>query len=111
MSAKLRLYVKRSGSDGGSVYPVSNDWQATTLTWNNARSRRQPDRTTAGAVKSGTWKELDLGNAIPADGTYSFGVMNHTNTEIEYVSSRGSKPPGAQAPQLVLALSQGSAAA
>jgi hypothetical protein len=70
MSAKLRLYVKASSVDGGSL-PIAS----------------------AGAVKSGRWKEFDLGAVISANGVYSFGLQSNSPMEAQYSSSRGSKPP------------------
>jgi len=93
MSAKLRLYVKSSSSDGGSVYAVGNDWGETTLTWSTAPPIAGLPLASAGPVRSSSWKEFDLGAAITGDGTYSLGLQSDSSSEARYSSSRGSKPP------------------
>jgi hypothetical protein len=75
------------------VYAVGNDWALTTLTWRNAPSIGGLPIASADAIKSSSWKELDLGAAIPADGTYSFAIMSNSSSEGRYSSSFGSKPP------------------
>lgn len=103
-SAKLRLYVTDPSADGGSVFPVSNqyassqtDWTETGITWNTAPPISGSPLANAGTTTTGTWVELDVTPAISGDGTYSFG-MTTTSSNSAYYSTK----EGTNAPQLVV---------
>jgi VCBS repeat-containing protein len=99
VSAKLRLFVTKDSPDGGSVYLVSNDylgggpWNETGLVWNNAPVIGGVPLATAGAVLTGTWVELEVGGAIAADGTYSFGLSSGSSNAARFSSKEGTNPP------------------
>jgi FlgD Ig-like domain/IPT/TIG domain/Beta-propeller repeat len=110
-SATLRLRVIDAGSDGGSVFSVSNNFAATStpwtesgLTWNNAPAPSGSALDAAGSVSVNTWVELDVTSAITGNGTYSFALTGGSNNVVDYSSSEG-----ANSPQLVVAVA-GSAA-
>ncbi|TMQ54210.1 MAG: tandem-95 repeat protein [Candidatus Eisenbacteria bacterium] len=111
LSAKLRLYAADGSSDAGSFYAVSNNylgtpnpWTETGITWNNGPSLSGTPLATAGSVAVGTWAELDVTTSIAGDGTYCYGVLNHSSDQVTYNSKEASSNP----PQLVLLVQQGS---
>jgi len=103
-SAKLRLYVVDDGTDGGSLYTVSNNYLSTStpwlesgLNWSNAPAISGTPIVTAGAAPLNTWIEYDVISAVTGNGVFSFG-LNSTSTNAVGFSSK----EGANAPQLVL---------
>jgi PKD repeat protein len=90
---KLRLFVTDPSTDGGTVYPVSNDWAETTFNWNGAANVLPATGiASAGRVAAGAI-EIDLGKAITADGTYSFALQNANTDSAIYSSREGTNPP------------------
>ncbi|HEV3484146.1 MAG TPA: DNRLRE domain-containing protein, partial [Vicinamibacterales bacterium] len=90
--------------DGGSVYPVANDWTETGITWENAPAIGGSALAGAGPVAAGTWAEIPLPASVFAagDGTYSFALASSTSNDA-WFSSR----EGGNAPQLVLEAASG----
>lgn len=106
-SAKLRLWVNDASIDGGSVYAVSNSWTesgAGSINWNNAPALPASPVAAIGATSAlGTWTEVDLGAAIPGDGTYSFAIASNSSNSAYYSSRQGT-----HAPELVVGVDAGS---
>ncbi|CAN5492057.1 hypothetical protein BH20CHL7_BH20CHL7_15030 [soil metagenome] len=93
-SVKLRLYVTTKSSNTAFVHAVSNSWNESTITWNNAPAFG------ATAIGSGvpstadTWLEIELGpSAISANGSYSFGLKSNGTSSAIFSSKEGSQPP------------------
>jgi hypothetical protein len=112
-SAKLRLYVTLAGSDGGSVFVVSNNYQSSTtpwtesgLRWNNAPAISGAALSSTGPLSLETWVELEVTPAITGDGLYSFGLENNTSDYVYYSSSEG-----LHAPELVIQTNSSSSSA
>jgi photosystem II stability/assembly factor-like uncharacterized protein len=110
-SATLRLRVQDGGSNGGSVFKVSNNfagssnpWTESGLRWTNAPPIGGGALDAAGSVSAGTWVELDVTSAVTGNGTVSFAVSGGSSNTVDYSSSEGGNPP-----QLVVVAS-GSAA-
>jgi hypothetical protein len=93
LEAKLRLWVVKDSPDGGSVHSVSNAWDETSLVWNNAPVIGGTPVTTAGAVATGTWVELDVTSAIVGNVDNSFGLASGMSNAVRYSSKEGSTPP------------------
>jgi hypothetical protein len=92
-SAKLRLYVDKDSTDGGSVYAVSNyfldtttPWQEADLRWDNAPGLAGAPLSSVAGATSGTWVEFDVTAAITGDGTYSFGLDTVSRNRVIYRS-------------------------
>ena len=105
-SAKFRLYVSDGGTDGGSLYLVSNNylnsttpWIENGLIWNNAPAIAGTALSSLGAVTIDQWVELDVTAAIIGNGTYSFGLKNNVSDQVYYRSKENGT---ATAPQLVI---------
>ncbi len=105
-SVKLRLWVNDASPDGGSVYPVANTWTESgsgSITWNNAPALPGSPITAIGATTAlSTWTEVDLGNAISGDGTYSFAIASSSTNSAIYSSRQG-----LHAPELVIGVNAG----
>jgi len=108
-SARLRLYVVDAGSDGGSIYSVSNNylgtsnpWLETGLKWNNAPAISGAPLASIGAVSVGQTVEVDVTAAVTGNGVYSFGLTNNSSNLVSYSSKEGSTDP-----QLVIQFSVG----
>jgi flagellar hook assembly protein FlgD len=99
-SAKLRLKCSNGSADGGSVFPVSNDYKNTStpwlesgLNWNNAPEITGSALKSAGTVSDGQIVELDITAAITGDGTHSFALTTTSSNAAEYNSNEGSTSP------------------
>ena len=89
---------------GGAVHAVADDaWTETGIVWSN---RPAPGAVVAdiGAVKNGSWIELDVSSLVTGDGTYSLAIVGAVTDVASYHSRTG-----INAPQLVL-MSRGVAA-
>jgi hypothetical protein len=82
-SAKVRLYVGKASSGGGSISTVSNNylnsttpWTESGINWVNAPSPAGPALSTLGPVLGGTWVEFDVTPAVQGNGIYSFAITN-----------------------------------
>jgi len=91
--ATLRLFCEDPSADGGAFYPVDNNWEENTITWNNAPPTSGAPVISAGPVAVDTWVELDITAAILGDSTYSFGIISTTSDRVNYSSREGSEPP------------------
>jgi hypothetical protein len=94
VSAKVRLYVDKDSSDGGSIYSVSNDylntaepWLEDGLLWDNAPGFQSAPLSSVPGATSGTWVEFDVAAVVTADGTYSFGLDTDSRNRVVYSSS------------------------
>ncbi len=99
-SARLRLYVTDSSSDGGSVYAVANTyagtttpWTETGLVWTNAPVISGTPIAATGQVTSGQWEEITLTPAVTGDGTYCFALSNTAADVARYTSREGTNKP------------------
>ena len=105
-AVKLRLWVNDASVDGGSVYPVANTWTESgtgSITWNNAPALPGSPIKAIGTTSGlGTWTEVDLGPAIPGDGTYSFAIASNSSNSAYYSSRQGT-----HAPELVIGVNSG----
>jgi len=91
--AILRLFCEDPSVDGGAFYPVDNNWEENTITWNNAPSITGAPVISAGPVPVDTWVELDITAEILGDSTYSFGITSATSDRVNYSSREGNEPP------------------
>ncbi len=98
-AATLRLFVLDESSDGGAVHEVSNGWNESVITWNNAPPIAGPPVGDLGATVLGTWVELDVSSAVTGNGTHCFGIQSGSSNSAIYSSRQGANPP-----QLVLDL-------
>jgi PKD repeat protein len=101
VEAKLRLYVKDPGPDGGAAYVTADTWTERTITWNNAPPLTGDPLDAAGATELGTWMEIPLPASLFAggDGVYSFAIANASADTVAYGSRQSTT-----APQLVLGI-------
>lgn len=105
--ARLRLYVSdASPSAGLTVSNTAPSWDETTVTWN---TQPAPGAQVAALAPQpmalGTWVEVDLGQAVPGDGVYSFALTTDSTDRIGFYDRTRS-----QAPQLVLTPGSGAIA-
>jgi PKD repeat protein len=92
-SARIRLFVEDSSPDGGRIYPVSNTWTETGITWDNAPLISGTGLSSVGPVTTGTWVEFDVSAAVTDNGTYSFGILNNSSDSALYSSREGTNSP------------------
>ncbi|MGZ8629904.1 MAG: CBM96 family carbohydrate-binding protein [Actinomycetota bacterium] len=99
--AKLRLFCVDSSSVGGTFYAAAETnppWSEGTVTWATAPVAGA-SYGSLGAVKSGTWYEVDLTALVTANGTYSLRIKNTSGNGADYVTKEGA---AGFAPQLVV---------
>ncbi|MCG8606573.1 DNRLRE domain-containing protein [bacterium] len=100
LSAKVRLVVVEGGPDGGSIHPVSNNYQGSTeaweelgLIWKNAPEIEADDLGSVDAVTSGDIVEFDVSEVVISSAIYSFGLKNSASDPVDYSSKEGNSPP------------------
>jgi PKD repeat protein len=100
-SAKLRLRVADSSTNGGGLFLVSSPWTEAGVTWSNSPTLGS-QLGSFGSVVAGTWVELALPSSLfsTAAASYSFGLQSTTSYGVSYSSREGVDPP-----QLVLSTS------
>jgi acid phosphatase type 7 len=104
--ARLRIYANSASTSGISLYPVSDStWGETNITFSTAPAIGTLFATT-GAVRAGTWNEVDVTNLIKSKGLVSLALGTPGATAI----SLASRESGANAPQLVVYTGQSNSA-
>ena len=89
----LTTYVKEPGTDGGGVYPVGNNWNETTINWNNAPAITGDPIGRFGAVTDETSAWARLSKPANGDGVYSFAIRNESSNSVDYSSWEGGNYP------------------
>jgi PKD repeat protein len=89
----MRLFVTDGSPDGGTVYLVSNSWNESTITWNNAPAITGSPLGQLVNVVAGTFVEIDLSSVITAPGTYTFALTSASSNSSYYMSKEGGTPP------------------
>ncbi len=100
-SATLRLFCVDSSSVGGTFHAAAETnppWREGTVTWATAPVAGS-SYGSLGAVKSGTWYEVDLTALVTANGTYSLRIKNASGNGADYATKEGA---AGSAPQLVV---------
>ncbi|WP_246357213.1 CBM96 family carbohydrate-binding protein, partial [Pyxidicoccus fallax] len=97
--ATLRLYATDPSVDGPAVHATSNNWNFSTLTWNNAPAvgAKVAD---VGAVADDAFVEYDVTAHVRGSGTFSFVLVSSVADGVVFLSDNGA--PDAQDPQLVI---------
>jgi hypothetical protein len=103
-SVKLRLYCVNASSVGGSIFGTSPadpyaGWVESTVTWDTAPAISGTSWATLGAVKAGTWYEVDLSALVASNGTYSLRITTTAANGADYATK---EMAGSFAPQLVV---------
>jgi hypothetical protein len=98
--ATLKLYVTDPSVDGPAVHATSNDWNFSTLTFNNAPAPYAPAVADVGAVADNAFVEYDVTSAVQGTGTFSFVLVSEVDDGVVFLSDNGAGD--AQDPQLVL---------
>jgi PKD repeat protein len=96
-SATLRLFCTDGSPVGGLVFPTTDAWNETTITWNNRPAATGGQIASIGSVLPNTWAECDVTAAIGAPGVVSF-LLTSTSSNSAFYSSR----EGASSPELVI---------
>ncbi len=91
--ALLRIYANTSLAGGISVYRVaSNTWVETTINYNTAPALGTLIRS-SGAVKGGTWIQVDVTPYITGNGTFSLALTNSSVTALGLSSRHSTSRP------------------
>ena len=84
--ARLRLYVVNESPRAGlKVFSTSSDWDEKAITW-NAQPALAGEIATLAPIPMGlgTWIEVDLGQAIPGDGTYNLVLTTDSSNRVQF---------------------------
>ncbi|MFQ5604354.1 MAG: IPT/TIG domain-containing protein, partial [bacterium] len=99
-SATLKLFVIDSGSDGGAIYSVSNNFLGTNTPWTeagliftNAPEITGSPLSSLGAVNLNETVEFDVTAAISGNGMVSFAISNNSGDAVKYSSKQGVQVP------------------
>ena len=98
--ARLRLRTVEAADDAGAVLVVSNNYDGTTVPWDEVGLNWTNSPRTDGAPLSWTGSvgaeevvEFDVTSAISNDGTYSFAVKMNSRDVAKYSSKEGAFSP------------------
>jgi len=97
-SAKLRMRVKASSTNGPAMFANAGGWTESGVNWNKRPARVGSAMDDKGAISKGTWVEFDVKPRVTGDGTYDFTLAT-TSTDGADFDSR--EVAGAE-PQLVV---------
>jgi PKD repeat protein len=92
-SVRLRLFVEDASGSGGNWYLVSNNWDESTVVWNNKPAISGSPVASVGPITVGTWVEVDLTSAVTGNGTYSFEATTTLSNTGAYYTSQSANPP------------------
>jgi PKD repeat protein len=96
-SAKLRLTVTDPSPDSGQLFVTDPSWiESGTggITWNTAPPLVGSSFASVGATTTvGQVVDVDLGNAITGNGTYSFAIASNSTNSAIFSSREGTAPP------------------
>jgi len=102
--ARVRVYdTTNASANGPAIYATGTSWVETGITWNTRPARLSGALDNKGSISTSTWVEYNVTAWVTGNGTFSF-VLAADSTDAATFSSR----QGAQPPQLVLTLSDGS---
>jgi len=94
LNASLTLTcMNASVEGGGSIYPLSSDWQEGMLTWNSRPDVSGKPLDSLGPVSIGSSYDLDVTAAIVSKGIFSFALVSQLQDGAGYDSREGSSPP------------------
>jgi PKD repeat protein len=92
-SAELRLTVVDAGSDGGSLFRVSDLWEEPTLTWNTMPALDTAPLGQFDEAPTGQSVTLDVSSVVSGSGSVSFGLSSSNFHSTYYSSRQGVAPP------------------
>ena len=105
VDARLRLYSSDGSNSGGRVFAVSSTSWNETMTWDDRPTIDGPQLGAFGAVTTGNFYEVDLGDAIQADGEITLAIDSLSSDEVRWASRESTKP----AARLILEVESGDA--
>ncbi len=98
-SARVKLRVNDTGPDGGTIYPVSNNyndrpsrWREDKLVWKNAPVLPPFGLSSVNAIQTG-FVEFDVTESIHGDGVYSFAIKSGSPDKVLFGSRESLHPP------------------
>jgi hypothetical protein len=80
--------MSRSSRVGGLVFPTTNAWSETAITWNN-----RPAATGGQIATANSWVEFNVTSAVSAPGLVSFLLTSTSSNSAIFSSREGTKPP------------------
>ena len=95
-SATLLVYATSRTADGPAVFPTTNTWSETAMTWSNHPTLGGAVAD-VGPIAADTWVQWDVTKLVSGNGTYSFALAGPSLDGVAFSSREG----GA-APQLVV---------
>ena len=103
-AVQLRVNDTTNGSTNGpAVYSTGTSWTETGITWNNRPVRTSGALDNKGSISTNTWAEYDVTSSVTENGTFSFVLAADSSDGATFSSRQGAQPP-----QLVLTLTDGS---
>ncbi|MCG8606347.1 DNRLRE domain-containing protein, partial [bacterium] len=101
INAKIRLLViEEGGNDGGTAHTISNNYDNTTvawdevgINWSNAPRLTRPALSPTRSVYRGDIVEFNVLPAIMGNGPYSFAIRQSNADVVKYSSKEGGFPP------------------
>ncbi|MEK7355803.1 MAG: DNRLRE domain-containing protein, partial [Bdellovibrionota bacterium] len=92
-SAKVRLYVTNSTSNGPELFNTSSIWSESSITYSNKPSSSGSYLDDHGSVSSGKFVEYNVLATVKSNGVYSFVLKPDSSDGSQFGSRESSTPP------------------
>jgi hypothetical protein len=93
LDARLRLYNKDASPQGGRVWSISSNAWSEAMTWGSRPAIDGSLLGQFGAVQSGNWYEVDLGQFPSADGPVSLAIDSTSGDGAKWGTRETANPP------------------
>lgn len=100
--ATLRLYALEAHRSGFALHRAPSGWLENTITWQNAPAYGDA-LGSSGAFSAGQWLSFDVTSYVQSNGSYGFAFVSQSSSSLQVAS----REAGANAPQLVVEMSEG----
>ena len=84
--AVLRLYATSDTAQGPFVLGAATSWRERRVTWRTRPLREGPATGRAGAVRAGSWLELDVTRLVAGNGPVAFALLTTTRDGLNLAS-------------------------
>lgn len=91
--ATLRVWVTNGTGNGPEVFPASNSWSESTVTWNTKPARTGSAIFDAGSMAQGAWYEFDVTDQVVGNGTFTFNLASVSTDGLKFDSREATIPP------------------
>jgi hypothetical protein len=89
-SAKVRIYVVNSSSNGPKIKQVGNSWSEGSLVYSNRPSAISSTLDNKSSMSAGKYVDYDVTAVVKNNGTYSFAFIPESSDGMDFYSKEAS---------------------